>query len=50
MRFGGPVEVGLVAGAEVVEHGDLMAGRDVSVDDVGTDEAGPTRHQNPHRK
>jgi hypothetical protein len=50
VRLGRLVEIGLIPGAEVVQHGDLMAGRDISVNDVGTDEAGPTRHQNPHRK
>jgi hypothetical protein len=27
-----------------------MAGRDIRVDHVGTDETGAARHQNPHRK
>ena len=36
------------AGAEVVEHGDLVPGRDVGVDDVGADEPGAPGHQNSH--
>ena len=48
MHFHGRVDVGFVAGAEVVENSYLMAGRDVCVDDVGTDETGTARHQNPH--
>jgi hypothetical protein len=44
------VEIGLVAGAEVVDDRNLMAGCDVSIDHVGTDETGSARHQNPHRK
>jgi hypothetical protein len=49
MSFHSWVEVGIAASAEVVQDGDLMAGRDVGVDHVGTDETGATRHQNPHR-
>jgi len=48
MHFGGGVEIGFVAGAEVVENGNLMARRDVCVDDMRTDETGTARHQNPH--
>jgi hypothetical protein len=42
------IHIGLVASAEVVENGYLMARRDVCVDNVGTDETGTARHQNPH--
>jgi hypothetical protein len=49
MRLRSWVEVGFVAGAEVVENGDLVARGDVCVDHVGTDETGAARHQNPHR-
>ena len=48
MHFRRGVDIGFVAGAEVVEDAHLMARRDVCVDDVGTDETGTARHQNPH--
>ena len=44
------IDVVFAAGAEVVGDGDLMAGRDIGVDDVGADEAGPTSDENPHRQ
>ena len=43
-----PIHVADLAGAEVVQDGDLMAGRDVRVDHVGTDEAGSASHQDSH--
>ena len=48
MHLGRRVDIGFVASAEVVENGYLVACRDVCVDNVGTDETGTARHQNPH--
>ncbi len=42
------IDVGLAAGAEVVEDGDLMPRCYVRVGDVRADEPGPTRNQDPH--
>jgi len=40
VHLGRRVDVGFVAGAEVVENGDHVARCEVRVDDVGTDETG----------
>ena len=37
----------LVAAREIVEHDDLPPGREVRLRDVGADEPGPARDQNP---
>jgi hypothetical protein len=44
----GRVDVVLATCAEVIEHSDLMAGGDKRVHDVGTNESGPTSHQDSH--
>ena len=48
MHFRRRVDIGFVAGAEVVEDAHLMARRDVCVDDVGPDETGTTCDENSH--
>jgi hypothetical protein len=44
------VEVGLGAGAEVIENRDLVTGRNISVDHVRTDESGSTCDKYSHRQ
>ena len=47
LRLG--AQVFLAAGAEVVEHCHLVAGRDIGVDDVRADETGAASDENLHR-
>jgi hypothetical protein len=46
MRCG--VEIALVPSAEVVDYRHVVTGGNVGVDDVGADEAGAARYENPH--
>ncbi len=44
----GRIEVGAVAGREVVEHDDVVAARAERVDDVRSEEPGAAGHENTH--